>query len=69
LWHLKACGHKQIAFGRSSGLCRKPELLYIYTLHIRLLASNGGVYRISYQFVCSIAAELLTLYFRFRETV
>ena len=51
------------------GFMPKPELLYIYTVHIRLSARNGGVYRISYQFVCSIAAELLTLYSRFRETV
>ena len=51
-----------------------PSLLYdilftFYTLYIRLSTRNDGVYRISYQFVCSIAAEILTLYFRFREIV
>ncbi len=37
------------------------ELLYIYTLHIRILTMIGEVYCISLQFVCCIAAELLTL--------
>ena len=45
------------------------ESLYIYTLHIRILTMNGNAYCISLQFVCSIAAELLTLYSRFRENV
>ena len=45
------------------------ELLYIYTLHIRILAMNGKAYSISLQFVCSIAAELLTLYTRFLKNV
>lgn len=45
------------------------ELLYIYTLHIRILTMNGKAYCISLQFVCSIAVELLTLCSRFRENV
>lgn len=43
--------------------------MYIYTKHIRILTMIDKVYCISLQFVCSIAAELLTLYTRFLKNV